>query len=271
MQPFADPNAKKKYTEIAYGQHVVTTARSLVGSTLFGVALTCGLHYYKGMLMGLAIQTIMAPFNIYENALVRTLLTKGSEALKPENAIFDEKKFEELTEDDEVVDDQGNPVVRSRVGATKTKAIANNGKSNTKLSNKQLEELLLDTWDRGEKADLAILLAAMNEQNVNFQTTEDKWTALMIVSGLNCPGNAEAIQTLRTKCKANVSVTDKDGWTALHWAAFHNSEAAANELRNETALLALKDKEGKTPFETAKGEGNETVAALLDPESKKSQ
>ena len=98
----------------------------------------------------------------------------------------------------------------------------------------------------------AILLAAMNEQNVNFQTTEDKWTALMIVSGLNCPGNAEAIQTLRTKCKANVSVTDKDGWTALHWAAFHNFEPAAKELRNETALLLVKDKEGKTPAETAK-------------------
>ena len=41
-QPFADPNAKKKYTEIEYGQHVYTTARSLVASTLFGVALTCG-------------------------------------------------------------------------------------------------------------------------------------------------------------------------------------------------------------------------------------
>jgi Phosphate transport (Pho88) len=41
-QPFADPNAKKKYTEIAYGQQVYTAARSLLTSTLFSVAFTCG-------------------------------------------------------------------------------------------------------------------------------------------------------------------------------------------------------------------------------------
>lgn len=275
-QPFADPNAKKKYTEISYGQHVYSTARSLVGSTLFGIVLTCGLHYYKGMVMGLAIQAVMGPVNLFENALVRTVLLKGAAGLAPESAVFEEKKLEELTADDEIVDEQGNPVVRSSAAASAkaTKALASSNSSTGSGKGKQkqtLEEILFDTWDQGVKANLKPLLSAINEQNVNSQTSEDQWTALMIVSGLNCPGAGEAIQQLRTKCKADLTVTDKDGWTALHWAAFHNSEAAAKELCNEAELLLVKDKEGKTPAETAKAEGNDTVAALLQPESKKSQ
>jgi len=222
--------------------------------------------------MGLAIQTIMGPLNLYENALVRTVLLKGAAALTPESGVFDEKKYSDLTADDEVVDAQGNPVVRSggSAAAKATKAVKAAG-AGTTGSKQSLEELLLDTWDQGVQANLGPLLAAINEQNVNTQTSEDGWTALMIVSGLNCPGVEDAIRTLRTKAKADVSVTDKDGWTALHWAAFHNSERAAKELRNETKCLLVKDKEGKTPAETAKAEGNETVAALLEPESKKSQ
>ena len=39
--------------------------------------MTVGLHYYKGMIVGLAIQSIMTPFNLAENALVSALIFKG--------------------------------------------------------------------------------------------------------------------------------------------------------------------------------------------------
>merc|ERR1712232_265935 len=53
--PFADPNApNKKFTEKKFGDHVLTTARSLLTSTLFGIAMTVGLHMYKKMVMGIA-------------------------------------------------------------------------------------------------------------------------------------------------------------------------------------------------------------------------
>jgi ankyrin repeat protein len=222
------------------------------------------------MVMGLAIQTIMGPVTLVENALVRTVLAKGSAALTPESAIFDETTTldESAASDCEIVDEQGNPVVRRSSANNNNKAIQAN---NATGSEKSLEDILLDTWDQGVHANLKPLLSAITEQNVNYQTSGDHWTALMIVSGLNCPGAADAIQQLRTKYKADVSLTDKDGWTALHWAAFHNSEIAAQELRNESALLSVKDKDGKTPAETARAEGNGTIVALLQPESKKSQ
>lgn len=222
--------------------------------------------------MGLAIQVVMGPLGLYENVLARTIVLRGVKALTPGNAIFDEKTIEDLTMDDEVVDAEGNPVVRSQVGAAKSKSIKNNTEKPVNGSTAvSLEELLLDTWDQGVKANLAPLLAALNEKNVNYQTEDQRWTALMIISGLNCPGVAAAIQLLRSDYKADLTIKDNDGWTALHWAAFHNSEVAAKELSNETALLTVKDKEGKTPEETAKAECNDTVAAILKPVSKKSQ
>merc|ERR1719437_51006 len=111
--PFAEPNAKKKYTQTEYGAHVLSTARSLLGSTLFGICMTVGLHIYKGMAMGLAIQTIMGPFNLIENPLVKALLMGNG--IEPQNKIFGEKTPEELTDDDEIVDDNGTVIPRQSV------------------------------------------------------------------------------------------------------------------------------------------------------------
>jgi len=261
LKPFggADPNTKKKYTEIAYGAHVVSTARSLLGSTLFGIALTVGLHYYKGMVMGLAIQTVMAPLNLLENPLIKAIFL-GS-GIVPENKIFDEKTAAELTAEDEVVDGQGNPVARTAIGAV------------AKAEGATLEELILDTWDMGNKANLGPLMKALNKKNCNYQTKDDQWTALMILSGLGAPGTVSGIRTLR-EMGADVTISDKEGWTALHWAAFHGSLTAAMELRNETEILKVTDKDGNTPIETARKEGNNEVADVFEAalgESKKSK
>lgn len=260
-----DPNAKKKYTEIAYNAHVLATARSLVGSTLFGVCLTVGLHIYKGMVMGLAIQTIMAPFNLAENPLVRALLWKAGE-FNPQDRIFDEKYLAELGPDDEVVDDQGNVVVR-RVTADGTganTAAAANSDGGKKPEPKALEDVLLDTWDAGSKADLGPLLAALDSKNVNHQTKEDHWTPLMILAGLGAKGTAGALRTVLEELKANPALQDKEGWNAMHWAAFHGSAEGARTLCQLCpALLAIKDKEGLTPLETARKEKNETVVEII--------
>jgi len=268
--PFADPAAKKKYTETSFGKHVVSQARSLLGSTLFGIVLTVGLHYYKGMVMGLAIQTVMAPLNLLENALVKALFL-GSGKIDAKDKIFDEKTATELTNNDEIVDEQGNPVVRSIGG----------GKDGSGTIS--LEDVLLDTWDMGNKADLGPLMKALNKTNCNYQTKDDQWTPLMILSGLGAKGTVSAIRTLVSEYNADISITDKEGWTCYHWAAFHNSLTAAKELISVTSssskydvktLLAVKDKDSNTPIETAKKEGNDDVAAVYEKalgESKKSK
>jgi hypothetical protein len=274
FQPFAAPDTKKKYTEISFGTHVLSTARSLLGSTLFGVAMTIGLHYYKGMVMGLAIQTIMAPFNLAENPLVKAIFWNGG--IRAADKIFDEKTAAELLPDDEVVDESGNAVVRSTTagnggGGGKKQALP--AAAAGKQKPRQLQDIMLDTWDAGAKADLKELLGALNKKNCNFQTSADSWTPLMVLSGLGAKGTASAIRQV-IELGGNLAVVDKEGWNALHWAAFHGSIDAATELRNETVLLAVKDKEGQTPVDTARKEGNNAVADIFEValgESKKSK
>ena len=267
LQPFADPNTtKKKYTEIKLSSHLLSQARSLLGSTVFGIAMTCGLHYYKGMIMGLAIQAVMGPFNIWENVLVRTLLLRGTKVfsdptLQQELRIFDEKlSIQELDPStDEAVDEQGNPIV-----IRNNKNAINNGTSTTTTTaTKSLEDVMLDTWDQGANASLAELLSMLNSKNINTSTKEDGWTSLMIVSGLKCENDVPAIRTMIQEYKADIMMTDHDGWTCLHWAAFHNSLSAATELYHQTALLTIADNEGKTPLDIAIAENNTGIADLL--------
>eukprot|EP00934_Nitzschia_sp_Nitz4_P001041 Nitzschia sp. Nitz4//scaffold9_size221794//146107//147480//NITZ4_001366-RA/size221794-snap-gene-0.189-mRNA-1//-1//CDS//3329561061//1041//frame0 len=249
-QPFADPNAKKKYTEVQFGAHVSSTAWSLLGTSLMGVVMTVGLHLYKGMIVGLAIQTIMGPLNLVESPLVKAvLLGKG---IRPEDKIFEEKAPNELEPDDEIVDQQGNTIVRQAGTATP--------KLTTPAS---FEELLLDTWDAGNNADIGTLLEAITKKNCNYRTKESGWTPLMILSGLNAKGTVSAIRQVK-ELGGNPAVVDAEGWNSLHWAAFHGSINAAEELLKDAALLSVKDKEGKIPVDLAKAEKNDDVAKLLE-------
>lgn len=245
----------------------MSTARSLLGSTLFGVAMTLGLHYYRGMIMGLAMQAIMAPLNLAENALVKALVLGNG--LRPEDRIFNEKVAAELTADDEVVDEQGNAVVRS----VTHQAGAAEGTDGQEEKVKPFEDVLLDTWDAGTKADLSELMTYVNKKNCNYQTKEDKWTALMILAGLqSIPGTASAIRQVQD-LGGNCAIVDKEGWTSLHWAAFHGSvEAAKVFAKSDAKLLTVQDHEGMTPVELAKKEKNDNVAAIFEAalgESKK--
>jgi hypothetical protein len=117
----------------------------LLASTLFGIVLTTGLHFYKGMIVGLAIQAIMAPFNLIENALLKAFIWDGG----LEDGAFDEKTADQLTDADEVIDDAGNVIVVSRTASPQ----------------KSFEEVLLDTWDEGAKANLEPLMKLITSKN----------------------------------------------------------------------------------------------------------
>jgi Phosphate transport (Pho88) len=269
LQPFADPSSasQKTYTRIVYATHVANTARSLAGSTLMSIVMTCGLHWYRGMVTGLAIQTVLAPLTAWENALFRAVVLsffvaaapKGKEDavagtrstlyfLSPEQRLFGEKlSLDELNaETDRVVDEHGNAIklpVVSGVGSSSNNnnAATTNGTAlvitqSDSSSPKSYEDVLLDTWDDGVQANLDGLLQAVTIDNVNVATSEAGWTALMIVCGLHTISSASsttstaAIDTLISTYQANVQATDTDGWNCFHWAMFHGHRAAIPQL-----------------------------------------
>jgi len=213
--------------------------------------------------MGFAIQTVMAPLNLLENPLVKALFM-GSGSFNPDDKIFEEKTASELTAEDEVVDGHGTAVPRQAVTA---------GAASATKKGDSVEDLILDTWDMGNKADIGPLMKALNKKNCNYQTKEDQWSPLMILAGLGASGTTSAIRTLK-ELGADPAITDKEGWNALHWAAFHGSLTAAMELKSERELLLVKDKDGNTPVDTARKENNHSIADTFEAalgENKKSK
>ena len=163
------------------------------------------------MIVGLAIQSIMCPFNLAENALVMALLQKGGFVNLKEKRIFGEKLQEEIDAKDEVVDAEGNVIVLKKENLVKP--------STNKPKSKTLEEILLDTWDLGADADIKPLMAMLNKKNVNIATSENGWTPIMIMSGLGAKSVIGALRTMKTM-GANPEQLDKEGWNALHWVRF---------------------------------------------------
>lgn len=256
--PFANPEAKKKYTKAEYRAHVISTARSLLGSTLFGICMTVGLHIYKGMAMGLAIQTVMGPFNLFENPLVKALLMGNG--FRAEDKIFEEKELRELTDKDEVVDESGDIMSKQQILALNKTQKAKKSQSPSDV----FEELMLDTWDEGNNADVSKFVKAVTKENCNIRSKENGWTPLMVLSGMTASGTVSAIQKV-IDAGGNSSITDGEGWNALHWAAFHGSLPAAKALYEyDSSLLDTKDKEGKSPLDMAGQEDNKDVAKYLE-------
>lgn len=270
-QPFADPNAKTQYTKTTFGEQALSAAKKLLMSTITGICMTTGLHWYKGMIIGLAMQSVMGPFNLFENAFAKAILLGGANIAAAEkkedgsslkkHRLFNEKYRDELTEKDEVIDEEGKILVLKKEKGSKKGGAAGKNKE------KSFEDILLDTWDLGDKADIGPLMKQLNKANINYKTKENQWTPLMIMTAIGAEGANDAIKKMKS-LNASASMTDGEGWNALHWAAFHGCVEGAETLMDvfdgiKLGLHLAKDAEGMTPLELATKEGNDGVATLI--------
>lgn len=262
-QPFSEKNAKPQYKKVKLGEHVMSIARSLLASTFFGFVLTTGLHFYKGVIIGLSMQTIMSPFNLFENVLTKAFLLNGTLKrldLKELKHIFGAKLREELTNHDEVVDERGEVVAIDKSFDA--------GKD--KMLKKCFEDILLDTWDEGSKANMKPFLDSVERKNVNTKLSDSGWTPIMIIAAIGVKETVDVLEKLKT-LGANPGVSDGEGWNALHWAAFHSSVDGAKFLLCASGFDGVsiglhleKDKEGKTPLDLATDENNFDVAKIIE-------
>jgi len=262
-QPFSEKNAKPQYKKVKLGEHVMSIARSLLASTFFGFVLTTGLHFYKGVIIGLSMQTIMSPFNLFENVLTKAFLFNSTLKrldLKELKHIFGAKLREELTNHDEVVDERGEIVaIEKSFDAGKDK-----------MQKKCFEDILLDTWDEGSKANMKPFLDSVERKNVNTKLSDSGWTPIMIIAAIGVKETVNILEKLKN-LGANPGIVDGEGWNALHWAAFHSSVDGAKFLLCTSGfdgvtlgLNLTKNKEGKTPLDLATDENNFDVVKVIE-------
>ena len=107
------------------------------------------------------------------------------------------------------MDAEGNVIVLRKEIASKTE--------NKETSNKKsFEDVLLDTWDLGADADIKPLMSMLTKKNINYATSENGWTPIMIMSGLGAKSAIGAMRQMKA-LGANPAKVDKEGWNALHW------------------------------------------------------
>lgn len=98
---------------------------------------------------------------------------------------------------------------------------------------------------------------------------DNEATALMVVSGLR--GDVSSFVRRLLVLGADPSMADDEGWTALHWAAFHSNPSAIRELcraqpgsMSLRALLDVTDENGATALKLARTEAGKIEEELRE-------
>merc|ERR1712151_528764 len=98
-----ETKSKKKYKETTYGEHILSTIISDIKSMLFRICFTSGLHIFRGVVIGLLIQSFMGPLGLFDSPLMNFFFFG-------ESKVFEEKEKSELESDAEIVDGDGNVI-----------------------------------------------------------------------------------------------------------------------------------------------------------------
>jgi hypothetical protein len=112
--------------------------------------------------------------------------------------------------------------------ATATTTATSSRRKATAAVDGEMEEAIFRTWEAKHDPVAVDMFEALvgpeKRKSPNYRTAEDGWTALMVVAGGNQNGPAEVSDMLRIGARPEVA--DREGWTALHWAAFHSCAPA---------------------------------------------
>mmetsp|Transcript_39233 Transcript_39233/g.122768 ORF Transcript_39233/g.122768 Transcript_39233/m.122768 type:complete len:338 (-) Transcript_39233:343-1356(-) len=234
------------YVRSTYAEHEASQVWAGLRSFAQGMCLTSVLHFKFGMNQALLLQSSFAPLTLYDNGIVRKYI------LGEKGRVWDEKFEEELTAEElaEAKTPDGQPVDPDAAAAVQA--------SKASDASEKLDALMAKAWDDGEAAEL---VGALDSSTVNCRNKTERWSPLMVVCGLKGDFTSEIGALL--KMGADVFVTDEEGWSCLHWAAFHGNATTVTYLTDSTArsgsysvpkLVKAKDSEGKTPLRVAKDE-----------------
>ncbi|GMF36725.1 unnamed protein product [Phytophthora lilii] len=248
--PFDQSPNYAELTETTYEAHELAKANEFIKQTLIGAGISSLIHFKMGVNHVVMIQSVMMPMNLWDNALVQAYILG-----RRNGRIWNERLEGESAEDAAAAAaDPAAPVA------------ATAAKNETKTTDLTPEEAIANALAAGADADFDALWSVVKSK-VNAKTDEDQWTALMVACG--SPVDTDDFIKKVVKAGADVLAVDGDGWTALHWSAFHGRPEAAEALLSSIStakreqLLAVKASDGRTAAEVAKGEENGDVVEIL--------
>lgn len=247
QSPFDQSPNYEQTTETTYVDHEKAKAAEFIKQTLIGAAIASFVHFRMGVNQVLLIQAVMTPLNLYDNPLVQAYILG-----KREGRIWNER----LEGEDAPSEESAEKTAKSKKKQMKSALMKLNP-----------EEAIANALKAGADADFDELWDAI-KGDVNVCTEAEKCTALMVACG--SPIDTDEFIQKVIKAGANVTAADGDGWTALHWSAYHGRPEAAETLletcsaKQREALLTTEDNERRTPMQLAAKEGNQDVVEVLE-------
>lgn len=248
--PWAAPtDVPVEMKETTYLEHETTKAKEFLNQSLMGAVISTGIHFYFKVNQVVLIQSVMIPMNLFENVLVRAILLG-----RPQG----KRIWDELLAGEDTV---------PTVAAPEVSAIATSAEVKKKVVPESPEEAILFTWDEAASADFEALYERI-KLCPNVSTHDEHWTSLMVA----CGSPVDPVDFIKKALllKADVTSVDSDGWTACHWAAFHNRPNSAKTLLENISsndaknLLEVKDGDNKSAKDVALAEGNTDVVDVLE-------
>uniref|UniRef100_A0AAV1T214 Uncharacterized protein n=1 Tax=Peronospora matthiolae TaxID=2874970 RepID=A0AAV1T214_9STRA len=254
--PFDQSPNYEELTESTYEAHELAKVNEFIKQTLIGAGISSLIHFKMGVNHVVMIQSIMMPINLWDNALVQAYLLG-----RRNGRIWNERLEGESAAEAEAA--MAGNTTTTTVAAASTSMDANVVSQQVAVTP---EEAVAEALAAGADADFDALWMIVKHK-VNAKTEEDQWTALMVACG--SPVDTDEFIRKAVNAGADVLAVDGDGWTALHWSAFHGRPEAAEALLSSIStamcekLLAVKASDGRTAAEVAKGEEKADVVDVL--------
>ncbi|CEG35388.1 Protein involved in inorganic phosphate transport [Plasmopara halstedii] len=251
--PFDQSPNYADLTETTYEAHELAKAKEFIKQTLIGACISSLIHFKMGINHVVMIQSVMMPINLWDNPLVQAYI------LGCRNGRIWNERFEGESAEDAAAAVNGS-------AATVPTTAAATASIKDKKDGLTPEAAIAEALAAGADADFDALWTVIKNK-VNAKTDEDQWTALMVACG--SPVDTDEFIKKLVRAGADVLSVDGDGWSALHWSAFHGRPEAAEALLSSIStancqkLLAIKASDGRTAAEIAKGEENADVLEIL--------
>lgn len=250
--PFDQTPNYDEVTETTYADHELVKVNEFIKQTCIGAGISSFIHFKMGVNHVVLIQAIMTPMNLYDNQLVQAYV------FGKRNGRLWGERLEGETNEQAAAANGITPDAAAPAATPATKS--------AKAAKLTPSQAIAKVSGAGADADFDELWAAVKSA-VNASTEEDQWTALMVACGSPID-TTEFIEKV-IAAGADVTAVDGDGWSALHWSAYHGRPEAAETLLEATpaaklsALLAIKATDGRTAKEVAKAEGNDDVVDVI--------